>query len=69
LRRVASGQQKLGRAIAQASKQIVKAFIQEGVAAIVKNELESKSGLLGILAVPIAAASGAAASALFTSIC
>jgi tape measure domain-containing protein len=66
--RVASGQQKLGRAIAQASKQIVKAFIQEGVAAIVKNELESKSGLLGILAVPIAAASGAAASALFTSI-
>lgn len=52
--------------IKEAAKGIIKAFINQGIAAIIGNTLKGSTGLLGPLALPIAAAAGAGASALFS---
>lgn len=51
-----------------ATLEIVNAFIAQGVAAVVAGELKTKGGLIGALAIPLSAAAGAGASALFKSI-
>ncbi|MEN7549321.1 phage tail tape measure protein [Rapidithrix thailandica] len=57
---VASGAQSIKESI----RGIIKAFIAEGVAAVISNTFKSL-GIAGPFAIPIAAAAGAAATALF----
>ena len=60
---------RFGQAIKSAAREAIKALIQTGVAAMVRNELLSaKSALLGILALPLAAAAGQLAAGLFSSL-
>lgn len=56
---------ELARAALQAAKIIIKSLIQQGVAAAVANTLKGATGLLGLLAIPIAGAAGALAAGLF----
>jgi len=55
-----------GATMAQVAKRVIKAFIAEGVAAIIAKTLSGATGLLGPLALPIAGAAGSAAAALFS---
>jgi LytS/YehU family sensor histidine kinase len=47
---------------------IVKTLIQQGVAAAIANTLKGATGLLGLLAIPIAGAAGSLAAGLFSSL-
>lgn len=60
--------EEFGKAMLAVSDQVVGAFIREGVASMVAKTLEGATGLLGPLALPIAAAAGAGALALFHSV-
>ena len=53
------------QSFAESARQIIKALISQGIAAVIANSLKEASGFLGPLALPIAAAAGAGASALF----
>lgn len=57
-----------GKSFISAAKDIVSAFISQGVAAIIANTLKGATGLLGPLALPIAGAAGAGAAALFNKL-
>ena len=60
---------KLGSAAIQAARQIVSAYIKEGVAGIVKNILAGPTGkALGPFAIAVAGAAGAGASVLFNTL-
>lgn len=60
---------KLGQAALQAARQIISAYIREGVAGIVKNILSGPTGkALGPVALAVAAAAGGAASLLFNTL-
>ena len=61
---MASGVTSFGAALATATREIIGNLIKQGVAAVVNGAL-LKSSFLGPFAVPIAAAAGAAANALF----
>lgn len=64
-----SGFKELAKSIATAAKNIIKTFIQIGVTGLVKNILAGPTGAaLGPVALAIAGAAGAAASALFSSL-
>jgi len=57
------------QALGQATKKIVKNFIQQGVSALVANVFRNPlTGASPLLAIPLAAAAGAAASALFSGL-
>jgi tape measure domain-containing protein len=62
--KVAQGTAKLGDALLQSTREIIGSFIKLGVAAVVSGALVSSS-FLGPLAIPIGAAAGAGANALF----
>jgi tape measure domain-containing protein len=60
---------KLGTAALQAARQIISAYIKEGVAGIIKNILAGPTGkVLGPFALAVAGAAGAGASVLFNSL-
>jgi tape measure domain-containing protein len=60
---------KMASAALQAARQIVSAYIKEGVAGIVKNILAGPTGkVLGPFAIAVAGAAGAGASVLFNSL-
>ena len=54
--------------ILNGARSVIKAFISEGVAALIANTLKGATGLLGPLALPIAAAAGTGAAALFSAL-
>ena len=64
---MASGAKSFGQALASATRSIVGDFIKQGVAAVVSGAL-ANSSFLGPLAIPIGAAAGAGANALFQSL-
>jgi len=57
----------LAQSALAAAKVIIKAYIQEGVAGIIKNILAGPTGKIGLPALAIAAAGGAIASGLFSA--
>ena len=60
---------KMASAALQAARQVVSAYIKEGVAGIVKNILAGPTGkVLGPFAIAVAGAAGAGASVLFNSL-
>ena len=60
---------KLGQAALQAARQIISAYIREGVAGIVKNILAGPTGkALGPIALAVAGAAGGAAALLFNTL-
>jgi len=59
---------ELAQAAQRAAIVIVKTLIQQGVAAAIANTLKGATGLLGLLAIPIAGAAGALAAGLFSSL-
>ena len=60
---------KLGQAALQAARQIISAYIREGVAGIVKNILAGPTGkALGPVALAVAGAAGGAAALLFNTL-
>lgn len=60
---------KLGQAALQAARQIISAYIREGVAGIVKNILAGPTGkALGPVALAVAAAAGGGAALLFNTL-
>jgi hypothetical protein len=60
---------KMASAALQAARQVVSAYIKEGVAGIVKNILAGPTGkILGPFAIAVAGAAGAGASVLFNSL-
>jgi tape measure domain-containing protein len=64
---LASGVKNFAQALASATRSIIGNFIKQGVAAVVSGSLTS-SAFLGPLAIPIGAAAGAGANALFQTI-
>jgi tape measure domain-containing protein len=61
---MANGAISFGAALAKATRSIVGSFIKQGVAAVVASAL-TKASFLGPLVVPVAAAAGASANAMF----
>jgi tape measure domain-containing protein len=61
---MASGAVSFGAALARATRSIIGSFIKQGVAAVVSGAL-TNAAFLGPLAIPIGAAAGAGANALF----
>jgi hypothetical protein len=59
---------ELAQAAVRAATVIVKTLIQQGVAAAIANTLKGATGLLGLLAIPIAGAAGSLAAGLFSSL-
>ena len=65
---IANGEKSMGQAIASMAKQVISVFIAEGIASVIKNTLMGPTGVLGPLALPIAAAAGGAAAGLFNAL-
>ncbi|MEM6397481.1 MAG: tape measure protein [Bacteroidota bacterium] len=62
---MAKGSLSFAAVAVKAIRDVIGALIKQGVTALVANTLKGKTGLLGPLALPIAAAAGAGANALF----
>ena len=63
-----TGMKDLASGVLKATLSIVKAFIQQGVAAAVSNALKNPAGVIPPLGLALAAAAGAAASGLFSGL-
>ena len=65
---MAKAQEEASKRLGNAIRDSIKAFIAQGIAAVIANTLKGASGLLGILALPLAGLAGAGASLLFSSL-